>query len=335
MSESRRGTVFLGDLIRALTTLGHDQPALRRLIARQLGLHGMTLPTTTSMPGVYSHDHAPVSAPAGEREPRSQAPAEPRKPPPGLLPSFPPSGARLAIDIDVQPSEAEPHAPSWIRQVELPPRRQQQYRPAPAPIIPSIQTRGVIAAAVSIRREEGPVDVERVIEHLTSIRPLVRLPRMPVPTLRSGCQLLLDRAESMAPFADDVAGLADAVESIVGREQTEILDFIGCPTRGVRPAMAERPERWRRPPTGKPLIILSDLGIGGPMLSTDRAALDEWEAFAEAAEAARCPAVVLVPFHPARWPRRLADRLLLVHWDRSTTAGTLRRGIGPGHEIPR
>jgi hypothetical protein len=75
------------------------------------------------------------------------------------------------------------------------------------------------------------------------------------------------------------------------------------------------------------VVIVSEMGIGGPLVNPHRASGREWLDFAARVEAAGCPLVALVPFEPRRWDPRLARRITFVHWDRPTTAGAVRRAV--------
>jgi hypothetical protein len=91
------------------------------------------------------------------------------------------------------------------------------------------------------------------------------------------------------------------------------------------PLHAQRAAPWHPPARGTPIIIASDLGLGGPPMSRDRAQPSEWILFADRASAAGCPVVVLSPFDRGLVPRYIAAVLRCVRWDRSTTArGALR-----------
>ena len=81
------------------------------------------------------------------------------------------------------------------------------------------------------------------------------------------------------------------------------------------------------------MLVISDLGIGGPVVNPGRARREEWLAVAARAHAAGCPLVALVPFAPHRWHPALARAMVCIHWDRPTTAGVVRRAVGPGHEV--
>jgi hypothetical protein len=199
------------------------------------------------------------------------------------------------------------------------------------PLFAPAQERGILAATLSMRVDEGSVDVGRVIEEVTARRPLARLPLLPVPTTRYGVQLLVDVSPAMDPFAADVEYLVEAARRVMGVHRVSTAAFQGAPLDNVLGPTGE-PGPWRPPPPGTPVVLVSDLGIGGPLLGHERPTRKEWLSFAARARAAGCPVIALVPFAPPRWDRRLRRAIRIVHWDRRTTAGVVRRAIGPGHQ---
>jgi hypothetical protein len=75
------------------------------------------------------------------------------------------------------------------------------------------------------------------------------------------------------------------------------------------------------------VVVITDLGIGGPVLSDDRAPVTEWLAFARRVVASRHPLIAFVPYEARRWPPRLARTMTLLHWSERTTVGEVRRAI--------
>jgi hypothetical protein len=200
------------------------------------------------------------------------------------------------------------------------------------PLFAAHQARAIVAAAVATRRHDGDVDVARALEDVTRRRPLRRLPRVPRASLQAGCQILVDYSRAMEPYAADREALVHALRTTVGEPRVSVYAFRGPPlgtSRGGRPD----PDAWRPPPRGTPIVIVSDLGIGGPPLDRHRTTRQDWLALATRARRARCPLVAFVPFGPKRWDPVLARHITHVHWDRPTSVGVVRRAIGPGHPI--
>jgi hypothetical protein len=76
------------------------------------------------------------------------------------------------------------------------------------------------------------------------------------------------------------------------------------------------------------VLVVTDLGIGNAPLTTERAGPDEWVAFASEVRRAGCEPIALVPYAPRRWPADVCRAMNVVHWDRKTTAGKVRRRVG-------
>jgi hypothetical protein len=187
-------------------------------------------------------------------------------------------------------------------------------------------TRGILVGALSVTSDDGPVDVDRVVELLASGQPLLELPRQPWPTMRRGVQVLVDLGDGMLPFARDARVLQHAIGRVAG-EAVHALRFVGCPSRGA----GAGPKPWGSyaPPTaGTPVVVLTDLGIARPPDSADPGTVSEWLAFAGLVHRAGCPLVAFVPYPDTRIPPELTRAMAVLNWDRATSAQTIRRRLG-------
>jgi hypothetical protein len=196
--------------------------------------------------------------------------------------------------------------------------------------------RAIISGALATNSGDGPLNIEFLIELLARRQRVERLPHLPVPTLRRGVQLLLDISQAMLPWERDQRMLQKEVQDVVGTDKVQSLRFVGCPARGV--GMGTK-SRWKSfytpPPRGTVVLMLTDLGIGRPPFSTERASVAEWEAFVLNLRKAGCPLVALVPYAPERYPFELTRIMTAIQWDRQTTPATVRREVGPAHEVTR
>jgi hypothetical protein len=192
-------------------------------------------------------------------------------------------------------------------------------------LIESRKQTAILSTALATYVNEGRPLIEPLIRAISRATLLTELPRRSRPTLRRGVQVLVDTGDGMIPFDPDVQTLVERVRKSVGQGRTEVLSFTGTPLRGVNSGAPEEGKPWRPPMRGTPLLILTDLGLGGPTMSSHRAYVAEWARFARSAHDAGCLPVVLVPYKPERWPRTLRDCLTLLHWERKTTAGIVRR----------
>jgi len=305
----------LGDLARALTHLAPENAMTREEIARLLGF------------GIRELSQLKTG-------PRPPVPSEPELPSPPLQPPTPPLDKtapqriepifteplrplRLLLD---GPSLEHPHTPSSSSQIVF------------APLLKPVWERNLISAAVATCAPTGPLDVPRLVDTTARGRPLRTIPRLPQPSLFRGVQVLVDLGEGMEPFARDQAHLLEELRRIVGTESTSVAHFRNNPLRGT----GVNPWTWgpyRPPHPGTPVLALTDLAIGGPVLDPDRSSEGEWLTFAARLAHASCPLVAFVPYPERRWPRRLKRQTALICWDRSTTVGAIFRRIRRGHEV--
>jgi hypothetical protein len=242
-----------------------------------------------------------------------------------------PSSTRIGIRSTLTPvtkGHEQPGAPAWVTQVPpLETLNEPGVTPPIQPLFDRLRRRGILSSALATHVEEGELDLQRVVETVSAGRPLQYLPRLPVPTLRRGVQLLLDVGQGMDPFAEDQRGLVRALDDVVADDRFEVLLFEGCPARGVRHESESRYRAWRPPPRGVPLLVVTDLGIGGPMLDRDRPTIAEWLAFSYRVREAGCNIVAFVPYEATRWPRRLLSTMRLIHWSERTSVGAVRRAL--------
>ncbi len=189
--------------------------------------------------------------------------------------------------------------------------------------------RGVLSTALATAEEYGPVDVARLVDVVAARRPVRMLPRQVVPTLRRGVQVALDVGRSMLPFLADESELLTELKRVVGTERLEAIRFVGTPLR----QWARGEDVWADvayppPSAGTPVLVVSDLGIGASVARSVAVTTDDWLLFAAHLKRAGCPLIALVPYAPSRWPRALADRAAILHWDHRTSVGMVRRWIG-------
>jgi len=187
------------------------------------------------------------------------------------------------------------------------------------------ETRAIVAGAVATRRYDGDVDVPSMIRELAQRRPLERIPREARASVQLGCQILVDYSPGMEPYAADREQLVHWLRVTVGDPRVTVRTFRGSPLRSENERGGWQPRRL------EPVVVISDLGIGGPPLDRIRSTTRDWLQLASRARRARCPIVAFVPFGPKRWNPLLTRVITHVHWDHTTTAGVVRRAIGRGH----
>jgi hypothetical protein len=309
-----RGQVYLSELAEIIHKLSPLGPESQEML----------------LPMLHLGQHAGSQQAPRKPGPSSQLPPSPQRSPPPprapLKPSTEPAALQPIEGTHLvrlrRGSSAQP--PDWS---QVGSKLEPEPAPVPLPVPPLIESRkqtAILSTALATHVNEGRPLIEPIIRAISRATLLTELPRRSRPTLRRGVQVLVDTGDGMIPFDPDVQALVERVRKSVGQGRTEILSFTGSPLRGVNSGAPEEGKPWRPPMRGTPLLILTDLGLGGPAMSSHRAYAAEWARFAKSAHDAGCPPVVLVPYKPERWPRTLRDCLTLLHWDRRTTAGIVR-----------
>jgi len=325
--------IFVGDYVRALGALRPDEEETARAIASLLGLN-------LERPGAPSEEagSATVSVKvedAGERNRRAETERGAEEPPPpGAFDEGEPLRSSLVA------LRSEPAAPpEWLATVG---QWSADAVPAPEPDPPEPLfvrkwVRGILTVVLSTHSPDGPVDIEEVTEKLSNREPLFELPRLVLPTMRRGLQLLLDMGEGMRPFVHDQSSLQKEIADVVGREGLEVLRYAGSPLRGAGKGSRRSWKPYQPPACGTPVLLLSDLGIGRSPFgaAAEAAGVEEWREFAALLRRTGCPLLAFVPYPPSRWPSALGREMHMVQWDRATNVTTLRRLVGRVLEVKR
>ncbi len=321
---TRSGAVSAADALRAVHELAPDVEATAELLA-MLAIERVAPPVR----------HAATSVRASVAAPNVMRPVPPTPPStpqgitrPRVAPSAGGDGQPTVAERLSTTTSAEP--PAWMSSAVLLPEAPSRAALKAEPIFARAHARSIVAASVAMRSADGPLDVRVLIDMLSRLEPVRTLPRRPAATLRHGVQLLLDVSGTMEPFAQDVQEIARVVEEVVGGPRTQRLRVQVSPVRSVT-TRAHRDEPWRAPARGTPVLIVSDLGIGGDPLERTGPTAADWHSLAKRARAAGCPVVALVPFGAEHWDTALMQVITHIHWDHRVTAGAVRRAIGPGH----
>jgi hypothetical protein len=234
----------------------------------------------------------------------------------------------------VEQVRSEESAPSIrVPPLELSAPEDQTPSPPLDPLFFPRWTRGILSTALATVGDAGQLDVDRIVRLLASGKNLKELPMLPSPTLNRGVQLLIDRSQAMLPFMGDQARLREEILRVVGRDRVATLRFVGCPPRGAGVGAALSWSAYEPPLPGTPVLLLTDLGIGRPKLSDERAGVAEWLKFARLLEKANCPLVAFVPYAASRWPPVLTHHMTVIQWDRKTTATRVRSQVRCAHEV--
>jgi hypothetical protein len=200
------------------------------------------------------------------------------------------------------------------------------------PLIPDNRARGVLSSTLATVREGEQLDVDDLIRRVVQGRMPRRLPRRVSATLCMGCQLLLDFADTMTPWWEDLHALSAQVTAVVGEASVAAFDFDGNPETASRWRDDDEREPWR-PMTGTPVVVATDFGIRDK--SASRPIEPAWHEFIAKCESAGSPLVILIPWPRAYWPEHLGPYPDLVHWNPRTTVAMVRRELGVGHGARR
>ncbi|HEX9671497.1 MAG TPA: hypothetical protein VGC93_18665 [Thermoanaerobaculia bacterium] len=324
-----RGPIAPGDLVAAFAELAPEHEADRRAIAVALGIRWSTTeaapaPPPPAPPPVTDEPFTPPER-AEERPFRA-----PESVDPGVHALSPVVRSRLTHE-----SAAPRRMPEWIERAE-PLERPAEVPPPPPELEPLLapgRGRSVLSLALATPAAVGELDLPAIVRRLARGDALSEVPRQSVETLAHGVRLFLDVGDAMLPFLGDVEQLEEAVGAVAGADRLDVLRFAGCPTRGAgRGPVFTWSGDWSaiRPPQGARVLCVTDLGIGRPASGDAPASAGEWLRFHARLRAEGCPLLVLNPYEPRRWPPRLAGRLPILHWARTTTAAAAAKAARRG-----
>lgn len=327
--------IWVADLALALHAVG-DDPARQQRAARLLGFGDEPPPPG---PPPDPAGGAPVHAPPAE---------EPPLPPPARLPGDTPAPREpLPPDTDPGPYAGRPgpagppvlepvrfDAPDpidWeaVDTLDEVTERHLTARPPLEPLLTRRSSTAILNAALTtLVRDDGEPDIDALVEAFARGIPLTRLPRAPRPTLRFGVQVLVDQGDALQPYRRDQQELARQITGLVGAELTQIRYFADVPARGTGPASPRTWQPYRPPSPGTRVLVVSDLGVGGPVLHPRRASVAEWYQVFHEIVRAGCTVLALVPYPVTRVPAELTPLLSALTWDRTTTVSTVAALVG-------
>ncbi len=324
------GAIYLGDMLRALVELEITDDTEEKRIAELLGLD------TTSLQGASEERPRRAEAEASTSvEPASAEVESPARP---VSTEFEPetggvetqakegedrvTDGELEIETFSVPLETRP---AWLDQEPKPEPELPRALSLPMqPLLSPPEAAGILREMIAISRD-GPIDLKAAVKLMAQARPVTGLPRLARARLASSFELLLDLGPGLEPFSQDRRSLLAILRQIIGRDRTSTWYFSDCPDLGVRRMPESRPMRYPTPKSTKPIVIVTDLGIGRPLLIQRRSTVARWHRFAEKLVRSGHSVTCLVPYPSSRWPRSLARTMSIVPWDRPTSVSTVRR----------
>ena len=294
-------SIGVGDLLRAWCAVGgtpETVPTLLRVLGIELVLAEPGEKSTLQPGPAERRPGAAVSAASHSiSTPPEEVAGEPAGPTQGQ-----------AVTLRRLPPRALT-TPTWARDAVLP-RPKAHVLPSPASLFEPLRERAILAASARSHRAEGPIDIAAVVEAMTRCRPLAVLPRLRIPSLRGGVQLVIDRSPWMAPFAADVDALRRRLIGVIGAAVEEIR------VRAADGAGFELRPAWT-PRRGVPVVIVGDLGRAA-LRSGREAPGVFWADLAHRASAADAEVVAVVPGRRASYDSVIPPGINVVSWDRST-----------------
>ena len=215
----------------------------------------------------------------------------------------------------------------WLRVPTLsrPARQDPAAGPAPShdPLLQPKQAPVLLSTLCSTTRPTGRIDVRVVVQQLARRRPMQRLPRRDQRTLARGIQVLADAGDGLKPFVADRAETIGALQRLIGKALVQVGWFLDDPASGV--GFERELATYEPPAPGIPVLLLTDLGIGGGGTRRRWPRREHLVALARRLAAQGSPTLALVPYPPNRWPAGLDRSIALVFWDRRTTISEVRR----------
>lgn len=185
-------------------------------------------------------------------------------------------------------------------------------------------TRAILISALSTHKNLGSIEIDKIINRISIYEPLKQIPRRPLPTMVHRVQVLIDRSEALEPFYQDQTHLKSAIRKVAGSDRTKIMEFMGCPSWGVRDAKCDDWSDYHPPASRTTVLLITDLGIlHNPYLS-NMARVSDWLRFAGIVRKAGCSLVAFVPYPPARWQKPLHEAMTIIQWDRTTSTSTIQ-----------
>lgn len=304
--------IHLADLIRALRVMTPDEEA-RKQIASMLGFE--------FVPAISKPVPPPDSIlPKQVREP-AQAKTKSQR-------SKLREEGTIGFTVDV----IEESVPVKVPALQLPEafqEKSEEDEPAPTffPLLAPLWTRAIITKMLSVETSDGPPDIAKLIEIISSNQPLKQIPRLSSPTLRQGVQVLIDRGPGLVPYQRDQVFLLEQLDLLAGRDQVHVWEFVGTPLKQADAVSQPRLSCYRLPPPGTPILMLTDLGVAAPPFEVEVATPEEWLEFVQYVRQAKYQLLVLTPYHPIRCPNALKDDVRIIQWDRETSVSTVLRAL--------
>ena len=327
-----RTLVSLADALRAAHELGPLDESAREVLLKALGVTAGGSPAPPPSIGVWKPSSTEALGRVGASVPNkivAPSPARENAPRTGRVKDG--GKGRTVVTLVKRDPEERPPVPSWLTEQGnemAAPAGEHGLSPVPEPLFGRRTGRAILTTLSATVVREGAIDMDNVVQILGNGRHLERLPRLATATLRRGADLLVDLAAAMDPFRADIEQLLAAVGKVLSFGLLSVSYFSGSP---ARTSTIDGTRQSRRPWSGstprRPVVVVTDLGIGGPPLDREGASIGEWLAFARQVRACGQALLAMVPYEARRWPPVLQRAMTILHWSERTTVGEIRRAL--------
>jgi len=316
-----RGSIHIGELMRALKTLPWQNEAQAAAISRALGFSVEIADDIRLSPKPNPEKKQPVSNPKFTAPPQPPAPVNL---PAGILKS--------KLEPLSPQTRIESALPDWLLHPDDDPITQQpQPKIQRQPLIADNTSRGILNAALITQREGNEIDIHGLIDRIVTGHIPKRLPRLATGTLERGCQLLLHYSDNSVPYWEDMNTLVQQFEQVIGATRINLYEFSDEPLAARCWSPPNNFSTWQ-PKKGVPVVVATDLGIGEGNIKAQ--IKNYWRPFIKKCEATESPLMLFIPWQRKYWPEQhLGIYPYLIHWNQHTTAAMVQHRIGEGHTI--
>jgi hypothetical protein len=326
-SSPWRGPISRGDLIRTVELLG-IRPSDSRRFSSLLETLGFVLRESDD---AKRHQEEPtdLEKEAPEVIEIPETPWDPTQSSEGVVREHWATPPREGERRKLRPRQVRrPEPPPELLRVPLLPEEPVPAARVGLPLEPLFNprwSRHIVSGALSVRRPEGPLDVEAICRHVGRGEAFRQVPRRLWPTLRRRLHVLVDYGEGMEPYHRDQSQLLEALRKVVGLPRMKVFGFVGHPSRGVGNGLVLDWQPYHWPESGTAVLLLSDLGLAPIRVREGKVTVSEWVAFVRHLSLAGSPVLCITPHDPKRFPQRLRRWVTVIRWDRSTSPGKIRR----------
>jgi hypothetical protein len=181
----------------------------------------------------------------------------------------------------------------------------------------------MISTLARIRTRNGPPEIDALVAAAAERQPMHSL-AFSISETAAGADVLLDIGEPMAAFSREQTRLVQMMRRVLGRGMVSTFRFLGSPMHGVSGDAHSGFEAYHPARPGWPVIVLTDLGIGGGAAA---APSSDWLEFSRLVRSGGCHLLALVPYPPSRAPADLASSMHIIQWGRATSVRTIKSAL--------